>query len=118
MKKLLVIGFIFSVLNSNAQDTLLLTIEKLNNFTLNQNITIKQNTAVFNLKEAEHKIQIGKALPIFSFGVRQYTLDGFTQSTEGNFVDVNKNNEFRGISLSAKWDMSNYFIILFLLIKK
>ena len=107
MKKLLFIGFIFSVLNSNAQDTLLLTIEKLNNFTLNQNITIKQNTAVLNLKEAERKIQIGKALPIFSFGVRQYTLDGFTQSTEGNFVDVNKNNEFRGISLSAKWDMSN-----------
>ena len=107
MKKLLFIGFIFSVLNSNAQDTLLLTIEQLNNFTLNQNITIKQNTAVFNLTEAEHKIQIGKALPIFSFGARQYTLDGFTQSTEGNFVDVNKNNEFRGISLSAKWDMSN-----------
>jgi len=107
MKKLLFIGFIFSVLNSNAQDTLLLTIEKLNNFTLNQNITIKQNTAVFNLTEAEYKIQIGKTLPIFSFGARQYTLDGFTQSTEGNFVDVNKNNEFRGISLSAKWDMSN-----------
>jgi len=107
MKKLLFIGFIFSVLNSNAQDTLLLTIEKLNNFTLNQNITIKQNTAVFNLTESEHKIQIGKALPTFSFGARQYTLDGFTQSTEGNFVDVNKNNEFRGISLSAKWDMSN-----------
>ena len=107
MKKLLFIGFIFSVLNSNAQDTLLLTIEKLNNFTLNQNITIKQNTAVFKLIEADRKIQIGKAIPIFSFGARQYTLDGFTQSTEGNFVDVNKNNEFRGISLSAKWDMSN-----------
>ena len=67
------IGFIFFVLTSNAQDTLLLTIEKFNNFTLNQNITIKQNTVVFNLTEAEHKIQIGKALPIFSFGVRQYT---------------------------------------------
>ena len=107
MKKLLFIGFIFSVLNSNAQDTLLLSIEKLNTLTLNQNITIKQNTSVFNLTEAEHKIQIGKALPTFSFGARQYTLDGFTQSTEGNFVDVNKNNEFRGISLSAKWDMSN-----------
>ena len=107
MKKLLFIGFIFSVLNSNAQDTLLLTIEKLNNFTLNQNITIKQNTAVFKLIEADRKIQIGKAIPIFSFGAKQYTLDGFTQSTEGNFVDVNKNNEFRGISLSAKWDMSN-----------
>ena len=53
MKKLLFIGFIFSVLNSNAQDTLLLTIEKLNNFTLNQNITIKQNTAVFNLTESD-----------------------------------------------------------------
>jgi outer membrane protein TolC len=107
MKKLLFIGFIFSVLNSNAQDTLLLSIEKLNTLMLNQNITIKQNTAVFNLTESEHKIQIGKALPTFSFGARQYTLDGFTQSTEGNFVDVNKNNEFRGISLSAKWDMSN-----------
>ena len=107
MKKLLFIGFIFSVLNSNAQDTLLLTIEQLNNFTLNQNITIKQNTAVFNLTESEYKIQIGKALPTISIGARQYTLDGFTQSTEGNFVDVNKNNEFRGISLSAKWDMSN-----------
>ena len=79
MKKLLLIGFIFSVLNSNAQDTLLLTIEKLNNFTLNQNITIKQNTAVFKLIEADRKIQIGKAIPIFSFGARQYTLDGFTQ---------------------------------------
>ena len=86
MKKLLFIGFVFSVLNSNAQDTLLLSIEKLNTLTLNQNIKIKQNTAVFNLTEAEHKIQIGKALPIFSFGARQYTLDGFTQSTEGNFV--------------------------------
>ena len=107
MKKLLIITIIFSVLNSNAQDTLLLSIEKLNTLTLNQNIKIKQNTAVFNLTKAEHKIQLGEALPTFSFGARQYTLDGFTQSTEGNFVDVNKNNEFRGISLFAKWDMSN-----------
>ena len=107
MKKLIFIGFVFFVYNSNAQDTLLLSIEKLNTLTLNQNIKIKQNTAVFNLTEAEHKIQIGKALPTFSFGAKQFTLDGFTQSTEGNFVDVNKNNEFRGISLFAKWDMSN-----------
>jgi outer membrane protein TolC len=107
MKNILLIGFIFSVLISNAQDTLLISIEKLNSLTLKQNLTIKSNAADFNLSKSEHQIQIDKVLPTISFGVRQYSLEGFTQSTEGNFVDVNKDNEFRGVSVTAKWDLSN-----------
>jgi len=107
MKKLLIIGFVFSAFSSNAQDTLLLSIEKLNVLTSDQNLTIKLNTAAFNLSKSEYKIQIGKALPTISVGSRQYTLDGFTQSTEGDFVDVSKNNEFRGTSATAKWNLSD-----------
>tara|TARA_B110000116_G_scaffold32785_1_gene24944 strand:- start:140 stop:391 length:252 start_codon:yes stop_codon:yes gene_type:complete len=81
MKKILLIGFVFSVLSSNAQDTLLLSIEKLNSLTLEKNLTIKSNAADFNLSKLEYKIQIDKALPTISFGVRQYSLEGFTQST-------------------------------------
>ena len=109
MRKLLIIGFIFSVLICNAQDTLLLSFKNLNSFISEQNITIKVNEAAYNLTESEYKIQIDKVLPTISFGARQYTLDGFTQSTEGDFVDVNKNNEFRGMSVTAKWDLSNLF---------
>jgi len=107
MKNILLIGFIFSVLISNAQDTLLISIEKLNSLTLERNLTIKSNAADFNLSKLEYKMQIDKALPTISFGVRQYSLEGFTQSTEGNFVDVNKDNEFRGVSVTAKWNLSN-----------
>ena len=109
MRKLLIIGFIFSVLICNAQDTLLLSFKNLNSFISEQNITIKVNEAAYNLTESEYKIQIDKVLPTISFGASQYTLDGFTQSTEGDFVDVNKNNEFRGMSVTAKWDLSNLF---------
>ena len=109
MRKLLIIGFIFSVLICNAQDTLLLSFKNLNSFISEQNITIKVNEAAYNLTESEYKIQIDKVLPTISFGARQYTLDGVTQSTEGDFVDVNKNNEFRGMSVTAKWDLSNLF---------
>ena len=109
MRKLLIIGFIFSVLICNAQDTLLLSFKNLNSFISEQNITIKVNEAAYNLTESEYKIQIDKVLPTISFGARQYTLDGVTQSTEGDFVDVNKNNEFRGMSVTAKLDLSNLF---------
>lgn len=109
MRKLLIIGFIFSVLICNAQDTLLLSFKNLNSFISEQNITIKVNEAAYNLTESEYKIQIDKVLPTISFGASQYTLDGVTQSTEGDFVDVNKNNEFRGMSVTAKWDLSNLF---------
>jgi outer membrane protein TolC len=109
MRKLLIIGFIFSVLICNAQDTLLLSFKNLNSFISEQNITIKVNEAAYNLTESEYKIQIDKVLPTISFGASQYTLDGVTQSTEGDFVDVNKNNEIRGMSVTAKWDLSNLF---------
>ncbi|MGY8987334.1 MAG: TolC family protein, partial [Flavobacteriales bacterium] len=109
MKKLLIISFIFSVFSSNAQDTLLLSIKKLNVLTTDQNLTIKLNEAAYNITQSEYKIQIEKALPTISFGVRQYTLDGFTQSTEGAFVDVSKDSEFKGVSISAKWELSNLF---------
>ena len=107
MKKLIFIVFVLSVFFSNAQDTLLLSIEKLNSLTLEENLKIKSNNCEFQLSESEYKIQIGKALPTISLGVRQYTLEGLTQSTEGDFIDVNKNNEFRGVSMTAKWDLRN-----------
>ena len=88
MKKLIFIVFVFFVFSSKSQDTLFLSVENLNSLILEQSLKIKSNNSLYQLSESEYKIQIGKVLPIISLGARQYTLEGLTQSTEGNFVDV------------------------------
>ena len=62
--------------------------------TLNQNLKIQSNELKFTLAKASFYKSIGKALPTLGIGMNRYELNGFTQSTEGNFVDANKNNEW------------------------
>lgn len=106
MKKLFFIGILCSVFSANAQDTLYLSHNKMLQMTLNQNLQIQSNELNFTLAKASFYKSIGKALPILGMGMNRYELSGFTQSTEGNFVEVNKNNEWSGKSFRLSWDLS------------
>jgi outer membrane protein TolC len=74
--------------------------------TLNQNLQIQSNELKFTLAKASFYKSIGKALPTLGIGMKRYELSGFTQSTEGNFVDVEKDNEWSGKSYRVSWDFS------------
>ena len=106
MKRLFFIGILCSVFSINAQDTLYLSHNKMLQMTLNQNLHIKSNELKFTLAKASFYKSIAKALPALGMGMNRYELNGFTQSTEGNFVDVNKNNEWSGKSFRLSWDLS------------
>ena len=106
MKRLFFIGILCSVFSVNAQDTLYLSHNKMLQMTLNQNLQIQSNELKFTLAKASFYKSIGKALPTLGMGMNRYELNGFTQSTEGNFVDVNKNNEWSGKSFRLSWDLS------------
>ena len=77
--------------------------------TLNQNLQIQSNELKFTLAKASFYKSIGKALPTLGMGMNRYELSGFTQSTEGDFIDVNKNNEWSGKSFRLSWDLSELF---------
>ncbi len=106
MKKLFFIGFLCSVFAVHAQDTLYLSHNKMLQMTLNQNLQIRSNELKFKLAKASFYKNIGKALPTLGMGMNRYELSGFTQSTTGEFVDVNKNNEWSGKSYRLSWDLS------------
>jgi outer membrane protein TolC len=106
MKRLFFIGILCSVFSVNAQDTLYLSHNKMLQMTLNQNLQIQSNELKFTLAKASFYKSIGKALPTLGMGMNRYELSGFTQSTEGNFIDVNKNNEWSGKSFKLSWDLS------------
>ena len=106
MKRLFFIGILCSVFSVNAQDTLYLSHNKMLQMTLNQNLQIQSNELKFTLAKASFYKSIGKALPTLGMGMNRYELSGFTQSTEGDFVDVNKNNEWSGKSFRLSWDLS------------
>ena len=106
MKNILVIGFLCCVFNTNAQDTLYLSHNKMLQMTLSQNLQIQSNELNYKLAKASFYKSIGKALPTLGMGMNRYELSGFTQSTEGNFVEVNKNNEWSGKSFRLSWDLS------------
>ena len=106
MKKLFFIGILCSVFSVNAQDTLYLSYNKMLQMTLNQNLKIQSNELKFTLAKASFYKSIGKALPTLGMGMNRYELSGFTQSTTGEFVDVNKNNEWSGKSFRLSWDLS------------
>ena len=94
MKKLFFIGFLCSVFSANAQDTLVLSHNNLVQMTLSQNLQIQSNELKFKLAKASFYKSIGKALPTLGLGVKRYELSGYTQSTEGTFVDIDKNKEW------------------------
>ena len=106
MKKLFFIGILCSVFSVNAQDTLYLSHNKILQMTLNQNLQIQSNELKFKLTKASFYKSIGKVLPILGIGMNRYELSGFTQSTEGDFVDVEKDNEWSGKSFRLSWDFS------------
>jgi outer membrane protein TolC len=106
VKKLFFIGILCSVFSVNAQDTLYLSHNKMLQMTLNQNLQIQSNELRFKLAKASFYKSIGKALPTLGMGMNRYELSGFTQSTEGNFVDVEKDNEWSGKSFRLNWNLS------------
>ena len=106
MKKLFFIGFLCNVFSVNAQDTLVLSYNNLVQMTLSQNLQIQSNELKFKLAKASFYKSIGKALPTLGMGIKRYELSGYTQSTEGTFVDVDKNKEWNGKSFRLSWDLS------------
>jgi len=106
MKKLFFIGFLCSVFSANAQDTLVLSHNNLVQMTLSQNLQIQSNELKFKLAKASFYKSIGKALPTLGLGVKRYELSGYTQSTEGTFLDIEKNKEWNGKSFRLSWDLS------------
>ncbi len=107
MKKLFLIVFLCFIYIIQAQDTLYLSHNKLLELTLNHNLQIQKNELNYRLAKISFYKSIGHNLPDLGIGIKRYELDGFTQSTEGDFVDVNKNNEWNGKSFRISLDLSN-----------
>ena len=106
MKKSFFIAFLCSVFTVQAQDVLVLSHAEMFEMTLIQNLQIQSNELKFNLAKASFYKSLGKALPTVGMGVRRYELNGYTQGTSGDFVKVDKNNEWNGKSFYLSWNMS------------
>ena len=106
MKKVLFIAFLCSVFALQAQDTLVLSHNKILEMTLSQNLEIQRNELNYKLAKASFYKNIGKAFPSLGMGVKRYELNGYTQSTTGEFVDVEKDNEWSGKSFRLSWNLS------------
>ena len=106
MKKLFFIGFLCSVFAVHAQDTLLLSYNDLVQMMPSQNLEIQRNELKFKLAKASFYKSVGKSLPTLGMGIKRYELSGYTQSTTGEFVEVEKNNEWNGKSFRLSWDLS------------
>ena len=105
MKKLFFIGFLCSVFAVHAQDTLLLSYNDLVQMMPSQNLEIQSNELKFKLAKASFYKSVGKALPTLGMGIKRYELSGYTQSTTGEFVEVEKNNELNGKSFRLSWNL-------------
>jgi len=106
MKKIFFIVIFCSAFALNAQDTLYLSYNKMLQMTLNQNLQIQSNELKFRLAKTSFYKSIGKILPALGMGVKRYELNGYTQSTTGEFADVEKDNEWSGKSFLLSWDLS------------
>ena len=112
MRKTLLIVFLCKVFLANAQDTLVLSLTQVIDLNKKQNLTIKENNIKYNLAKASFYSSIGKAIPSFGMGIKRYELSGFTQSTEGDFIDVDKDQEWIGKSFQLSWDLRELFFNL------
>ena len=106
MKKIFFIVIFCSAFALNAQDTLYLSYNKMLQMTLNQNLQIQSNELKFRLAKTSFYKSIGKIFPALGMGVKRYELNGYTQSTTGEFADVEKDNEWSGKSFLLSWDLS------------
>ena len=106
MKRLFFIVIFCSAFALNAQDTLYLSHNKMLQMTLSQNLQIQSNELKFRLAKTSFYKSIGKAFPTLGMGVKRHALNGYTQSTTGEFVDVEKDNEWSGKSFRLSWDLS------------
>ena len=106
MKNIFFIVIFCSAFTLNAQDTLYLSHNKMLQMTLNQNLQIQSNELKFRLAKTSFYKNIGKAFPTLGMGVKRYELNGYTQSTTGEFADVEKDNEWSGKSFLLSWDLS------------
>ena len=106
MKKIFFIVIFCSAFVLNAQDTLYLSHNKMLQMTLNQNLQIQSNELKFRLAKTSFYKSIGKIFPTLGMGLKRYELNGYTQSTTGEFVDVEKDNEWSGESFRLSWDLS------------
>ena len=106
MKRLFFIVIFCSAFALNAQDTLYLSHNKMLQMTLSQNLQIQSNELKFRLAKTSFYKSIGQTFPTLGMGMNRYELSGFTQSTTGEFVDVEKDNEWSGKSFRLSWDLS------------
>ena len=105
MRKLFFIGILCSVFSVQAQDTLVLSHNDLLQMTLSQNLEIQKNELNYKLAKASFYKSIGEAFPSLGMGLKRYELSGYTQSTEGDFIDVEKDNNWSGKSFRISWDL-------------
>lgn len=106
-KNIFFIIIICAAFKINAQDTLYLSLNKMFELVNHKNLIIKINNLGYNVKKAEFYQDLGKILPDFNAGIRQYSLEGYTQNAQGDFEDVIKNNQWTGASFQVNLDVSD-----------
>lgn len=110
MQRVIIIFFIIFPYSSNAQDTIRMSFDNLVNLNNSNNLLLKTNDLNYQISVEEFRNNLSSFLPDFSFGDIRIDYDGVAQSTEGEFVDVDKNNQWMGTSWKLDWDLRNLFL--------
>jgi len=90
-----------------SQDTLFLSVNNLLELNKKTNLTIEQNNINYIISKADLSRSVGDVLPSFAIGLRTYDLSGYTQATQGDILNVNKNNQLKGLAIQAQWDLGD-----------
>ncbi len=70
-------------------------------------LDIAASRAALDEAHAQAILAYERFLPVLSPGLRFWRLEGLTQGTEGNFVNVEKQNSFAGTLLNLKWPLGD-----------
>ncbi|MBI1871310.1 MAG: TolC family protein [Chlamydiae bacterium] len=73
----------------------------------NRPLDIAASRAALDEAQAQAILASERFLPVLSPGFRFWRLEGLTQGTEGNFVNVEKQNSFAGAALNLKWPLGD-----------
>ena len=105
-----IIIFVIFFYSANAQDTISLTFNDLVNLNNSSNLVFKKSDLNYQLSVEEFRNSLASFLPNFSFGDVRVDYNGSAQSTEGEFVDVDKNNKWQGLRWNLDWDLQNILL--------
>jgi len=108
LRRILLILFIFSSVHIRAQksdEVMSIDITTVLKIAGTDNLKIAEINARYDLAIAVHLEAKEWFLPVISPGVLMMAYKGNAQSTDGTYIDVDKNSFWGGAALEAEWDL-------------